>query len=126
MKWSRPRCAKNPFARLREFAAFWTHVAPTSTCCQFAKDEDLKYDAAAFDCETCKVADALHEFTSDVPNRTAWRIYCRVATRFNADTHTAGLLLARLTEDMTTAELTDCMERLAVIYDECNPPPEHK
>lgn len=109
--------------RLQAFASFWADVR-TQTCCLFASDEEIRTDLYAYNCETCAVADALAELEADPANLRAWQIYQQVATRFNADVTATGLVLQRLTAGMDDEEFSDCMQRLAMIYDILQPPVE--
>jgi hypothetical protein len=87
-------------------------------------DADAQGDAEAFDCDACPVAEQLGALAEDPENQRAWAIYHRVATRFNADTHAGGVVLAGLTAGWDREDFQDVVERLAVIYDVLSPPPE--
>jgi len=54
----------------------------------------------------------------------AWSIYRTVATRFVWDGHAAGWALDRLTRDWPVEDVTDLLDRLAVLYDALQPPPQ--
>lgn len=88
-------------------------------------EETVDGDPAAFDCDTCDVADALAGL--DGQNREAWRLYRQVVTRLGGDLHAGGLVLDRLTRDMDPDDFADLWQRLTVLYNAINPPPDpHK
>lgn len=91
-------------------------------CCQFADDDTIATDAAAFDCGACPVMEALEGL--DPENRRAWNLMHTIASRFLADTHAVPLVLSRLTADDDPETLADLMTRLSIIYDVTCPPPK--
>jgi hypothetical protein len=67
------------------------------------------------------VADALADL--DAENREAWALYRKVVTRLAGDLGTGGVVLERLTRELTQSEFDDTWRRLAILYHALNPPP---
>jgi len=66
-----------------------------------------------FNCDTCAFRQAIDGLDPD--NLFAWHTMNALATRFAVDTHSAALLLDRLTQQMDGEEFADLMTRLAII-----------
>ncbi len=80
----------------------------------------LATEEAAFNCETCALAEK--QATLDADNREAWDVYSRLCRRFSYDFHASTLLLERLTEHWPGSDVIDLLDRLSLMYDVLNPP----
>lgn len=70
------------------------------------------------------MADALAAL--DPPNRDAWALYRKVVTRLAGDLGAGGVVLERLTREMTVDEFEETWRRLAILYHAICPPPKPK
>jgi hypothetical protein len=84
-------------------------------------EETAEEDAEIFECETCGVAAALA--TLDADNRAAWNLYRKVITRLSSDLAAGGVVLDRLTQDLTVDDFDAMWRRLTILYDAICPPP---
>lgn len=107
-----------PFARLREFCAFWTDHRGAA-CCQLADAETVETDPEQFDCDTCAVRAAVDAL--DDANAEAWAVFHRVYTRFIVDWHLVTERLRLETAGWSPQAVLDLFDRLAIIYDELAP-----
>ena len=94
---------------------------PSCACCQFQDQEILDTDAAQFDCETCEVRIAQASVFPE--NRDAWEMFQILSSRFVWDSQSLGAFFIRLTDGWTDDEVTDRLQRCAVIYDVLYPSP---
>lgn len=62
----------------------------------------------------------------DPMNARALTVFSQVATRFCADTHSGGAVLAKLMADDSAEDVEDLMARVTVLYDTLCPPPKRK
>ena len=88
---------------------------PHLACCQFADAEQLAHDPDLFDCESCRVADAVEGL--DQENAAAWSLYQMVASRFVTEAGVAPLVLERHLSELPLEDFTDTLERLGVVHD---------
>lgn len=58
----------------------------------------------------------------DEPNREAWALYRQVVTQLAADLHAGGVVLERLTRDLSPSEFADMWRRVSLLYSTLNPP----
>ena len=79
-------------------------------------------DPDVFECDACPVASALAGL--DDANQEAWALYRKVITRLSADLHAGGIVLDRLSREMSAREFEDTWRRLVILYNALCPPPE--
>jgi hypothetical protein len=79
-----------------------------------------------YDCGTCEVAKQWTALASDPQNAEAYRIFQQTANRFTVETHTAPVILGRLTEHLGPEAFSDMVDRIGLLYDVLCPAPERK
>lgn len=62
--------------------------------------------------------------TLDGPNTEAWALYRKVITRLTGDLGAGGMVLERLTRDLSSADFEDVWRRLSILYHAICPMPE--
>lgn len=92
------------------------------TCCLLVDETTAETDAEAFECESCQVAQQLSGL--DPINTLVWRLYRQVICRLSADLSAGGMVLARLTHELTDDDFADVWRRLVKLYDILDPPPK--
>lgn len=68
------------------------------------------------------MADA--QATLDADNREAWGMYGRIVSRLTVDLHMAPVVFARAVDGMDSDEVLTLVDRLAVMHNILNPPPQ--
>lgn len=84
-------------------------------CCEEADEEQLRYEAELFNCETCPIAKARDEVWPE--NLDAWRIWQRLASRVVTELELGPETFRRLTEDRSPDDVSALLERMAVIHE---------
>ncbi len=62
----------------------------------------------------------------DDANRFAWEVWLQVAHRIVVDLQAGGYVLSLALADLTPAEALACVDRLSIIYDILQPPPQKR
>ena len=60
----------------------------------------------------------------DPANRDAWALFRRLVIRLAGDLGAGGVVLARLTSEMSLSEFEDMWHRLSILYDAICPVPQ--
>ena len=89
-------------------------------CCKSVSEDELANDPEPYDCETCPVLAAEHALWPE--NARAWDTYRQLATRFVVDAGLGSDAFQALTADLDAPDRLDLLARLALIYDEVQPP----
>jgi hypothetical protein len=121
--WPRRRFGPRPFRRWQRFVEYWHGEGRTTTCCQFATEQETQ-EQGVYNCTLCPVADALYELRDDTLNYRAWGLYHQCANRFTFESGAASVVLARLTQEDDQETFHQLLDRLIFAFDTFCPPPE--